>query len=99
MTDLSKIRGELVRLETDLEGKRKYLSSEYRESVEGAMSQMKMCNLRGAIDQSEMALLFAHMLGQEPGIARRVDNIENLLKDLMVEIAIEFCNCKFAKED
>ena len=92
--DLSKIRGEIIRLETDLEGKRAYLSEAYRESVEGAIDQMKICNLRGALDQSEMALMIGGMLGREPGIAGRIDTIENQLKDLMVEIAIEACDCK-----
>jgi len=96
--DLSKIRGELVRLETDLEGKKPYLSEAFRESVEGAISQMKMCNLRGAIDQSEAAQLFANMIQcNEPDSTKRIDNIENQLKDLMVEIAIEACNCKFSQ--
>lgn len=91
--DLSKIRGELVRLETDLEGKKPYLSEAFRESVEGAIGQMKMCNLRGALDQVEFASFIGSTL-QTWGHPPRVNNIENLLKDLIVEIAIEACDCK-----
>ena len=95
--DLSNIRGELVRLETDLEGKKPYLSKVYRESVEGAISRIKMCDLRGALDQSMFAFALAGSLIKDTELTTmsRVDNISNQLKDKMVEIAIEACQCKF----
>lgn len=92
----SKIRGEVVRLKTDLEGKQPYLFEAFRESVEGTISQMRMCNLRGALDQVDFASVIASTFRLD---FPRVNDIETQLKDLIVELAVENCECKLLKED
>lgn len=104
--DLSKIRGELVRLQTDLDGQMDWAEAGFRQSIEGTIIQMKLCNLKTALDQYDMVAILGDILRRgtssgsiEEDITSRVNNIEDKLKDLMVEIATEICGCKESPTD
>lgn len=92
--DLSKIRGELVRLETDLEYQ-SASSEAFRESIEGAINMMGTCDLKAALYEFGMVIVVGGMLmHRQPNVAERIDNIEDELKDIIATIAEEVCECK-----
>ena len=115
--DKSKIRGELVRLKTDMEehqhdigitGEGRPLSPTgllmqhediYRETVERAMADMANCDLKGVfLDLEVMDNSALYLMRQNHDIGNRIATIEQLLKDAIIEIANEKCQCKFQKE-
>lgn len=116
--DKSKIRGELVRLKTDIEeyqhdvgitGKGRTLSPTnlllqheeiYRDNVERAMEDMAECNLKGVfLDLEVLDNSAVYLMRQNHDAGSRIATIEHLLKEAIIEIATEKCQCKFHKEE
>lgn len=105
--DKSQIRGELIRLKTDLgdiphtEG----LESMHREAVEVLLGTTEVCDLSGVLSAynhiQELQTLFIKRFittditaNIEP-LSKRLFQVNQLIKKVVVEIANEKCNCRF----
>ena len=113
MVDKSKIRGELVRLKTDLEEvstperiiiQRGLIQANetyeplYRGTIEKTLDLMEKCDLKGAL--SELIVLeSARGYLSHFDYSRRLPGIYELLIDTLVEIANNNCKCQFKEEE
>jgi hypothetical protein len=97
MSNINQIQGELARLATDLGID---LSNNnfrfYRDTIIAMADNMRNCYLPGVMEN----FVFMHEL--EKGLIRefhpegavgRVDNIDKLVKEMVVQIASESCKC------
>lgn len=105
--DKSEIRGELVRLKTDLEDlpQSEGLESMHRESVEVLLGTMEVCDLSGVLSaynhiQELQTLLIkrfitANIMENIEPLSKRLFQVNQLIKKTVVEIANDKCSCRF----
>ncbi|MBU1067043.1 hypothetical protein KKE60_04620 [Patescibacteria group bacterium] len=96
----SKIRGELVRLKTDVGDSDEigFKESHHRGLIEKTLQTMENCNLKDVFEDL-LALSTAQHLLSKFDEQHRIPKIESLLIDTLVEIANNNCKCQFIKED
>jgi hypothetical protein len=102
------MRGELIRLSTDLEGDREDLQSFYREALEAAIESAKICNLFNAVSILDSAKGFGNLINKHHlWLARsstkqpetfismdRLEKINDLALKAIVEELSKNCNCR-----
>ena len=97
------LRGELVRLDTDVESHTwdkpardngLNLSTMFRDEVEKAVSDMKQCNLVGALESYSEMKDFQRLLARAGVMPERFQAIEGLLQKVIWEEAARNCGCR-----
>ena len=97
--NLHKMRGELIRLKTDMENAAPELESIYRISLESAVQSAAACYLLDALNDYtygiEMGKLIERRLGT--GYGDRFMKIEDLAKEAIIEELEKNCSCKIQR--
>jgi hypothetical protein len=102
--DLSKIRTQLVLLKTDTEQVAPELEAFHRGNVESLIHRMMTCDLGGVLTEytelkASGELLAHRAIKSDIDVTKRVDAIDLLLKEILLEIATEKCQCNIIKEE
>ncbi len=102
--DLSKIRTQLVLLKTDTEQVAPELEAFHRGNVESLIQRMSSCDLSAVLTEyseykASGELLTHRAMKSDIDVTKRVDVIDLLLKEILLEIAVEKCQCNIVKEE
>ena len=101
-------RLELIKLKTDIEKVAPELESIYREAIEAAIGQAEQCNIRDAFRSYSFARDTSDLIGRRiltdsdvstRVFRQRVEVIQDLAIEAMVEELTMYCNCDFQKRD
>ncbi len=104
--DKSKIRGELIRLKTDIEEQISpndpaQIGMEeafYRGNVEKALEDMENCHFKNVLSDLELMDISRGFLIRYDS-QRRFPKIQDMLIKALIEIANESCQCKFYEKE
>ena len=95
------VRLELIKLKTDIEEVAPELEPLYRGSIEAAIGQAELCNLKGAFQHLAFARDTGNLIRRRiPKMFReRLELIEDFTIEAMVEELTMYCNCQFQKKE
>lgn len=107
--NLQKMRGELIRLKTDIEKEAPELETMYREAAEATVAAAKNCDISMTLDNYdfvgdirnmlEKRLSSAEFFDQFPNIVEKTGSIEELIQGAVIEALIENCQCQIPREE
>lgn len=104
MADLSKIRAQLVLLKTDTEQVAPELEFFHRGATESLIKRMAGCDLAGVLTEYSEFKAAGEMLAHRAmksdiNVTPRIDTIDTLLIETLLEIATEHCQCQLVKPE
>ena len=101
-TELSKIRAQMVLLQTDTERVAPELESFHRNAIEDLILKMESCDLSAVLTGYSEFKAAGEMLAHRAkksdiDVTQRIDDIDTLLRETLLELATEKCHCQLPK--